>query len=47
MTASLERAGELDDRVREFLIASGQWPPAPERLGPLPAMIRPLPDWLT
>jgi hypothetical protein len=40
MTASLERAGALDDRVRDFLIDAGQWPPAPKSLGPLPAMIR-------
>jgi hypothetical protein len=40
MTASLERAGELDDRLRDLLIDAEQWPPAPERLGPLPAMIR-------
>ncbi len=41
MTASLERAGDIDDRVRDFLIDAGEWPPAPDTLGPLPAMIRP------
>ena len=40
MTASLERAWELDYRLRDLLIDAEQWPPAPERLGPLPAMIR-------
>jgi hypothetical protein len=40
MTASLARAGDIDDRVRDLLIDAGEWPPKPEALGPLPAMIR-------
>ena len=40
MTASLARAGDIDDRVRDLLIDAGEWPPAPGTLGPLPAMIR-------
>jgi hypothetical protein len=40
MTASLELAGDVDNRLRDPLIDAGLWPPAPENLGPLPPMIR-------
>lgn len=49
MTASLERAGGVDERIRDALIDAGEWPPVPETLGAPPAMIRrrpPLPGWL-
>jgi hypothetical protein len=49
MTASLELAGDVDNRLRDALIDAGLWPPVAENLGPLTTMIRtqpPLSGWL-